>query len=54
MKQWTLPIKEDDDGELILEFPDELMEEVEWKIGDVIEWTDYGDGTWVLRKTVKL
>ena len=48
---YTLPvIKDEETGDLILEFPDEMIAQVGWKTGDVIEWIDNGDGSWSLRK----
>jgi bifunctional DNA-binding transcriptional regulator/antitoxin component of YhaV-PrlF toxin-antitoxin module len=38
----------DDDG--ILTFPDELMEKLGWKEGDVLEWIDNKDGSFSLVK----
>lgn len=37
-------------GDLILPFTDEMLNEVGWKIGDVLEWIDNEDGTWTIRK----
>ena len=37
-------------GDLILPLSDELLKEVDWKIGDTLEWIDNNDGTWTLRK----
>lgn len=39
-------------GEHMLEFTDEMMEEVGWKIGDNITWTDNHDGSFTLSKAV--
>jgi len=38
----------DNDG--ILTFPDELLKEIGWKEGDVLEWIDNQDGSWTLTK----
>ena len=47
----TLFVEEDPlTGDLYLKFPDELMEEVGWNIGDTIEWIPNDDGSWALRK----
>lgn len=44
-------VKEDPETkELYLEFDDELMAKVGWKVGDSIEWIDNKDGTWSLKK----
>jgi bifunctional DNA-binding transcriptional regulator/antitoxin component of YhaV-PrlF toxin-antitoxin module len=38
----------DDDG--ILTFPDELIEKLGWKEGDVLQWIDNKDGSFTLKK----
>ena len=40
--------KTDDDG--VLTFPDELIEELGWKEGDVLQWIDNKDGSFSLVK----
>jgi len=37
-------------GELILPLGDDILEECGWKLDDVIQWIDNGDGSWTLRK----
>ena len=39
----------DDDG--VITFPDELIEKLGWKEGDVLEWIDNKDGSFLLRKS---
>jgi hypothetical protein len=50
MTTYTTKIEQDPSGELYFQIPDDLWLEVGWDIGDVIEWTDNGDGSWTLRK----
>lgn len=51
MKSWTVTIEEDPEtGELILPFSNEILEELGWKEGDVLEWVDNKDGSWSLVK----
>ena len=50
MMQYTIPVSEDENGDMIITFPDELMEQMNWQIGDSLEWSDNEDGTWSLRK----
>lgn len=51
---WTINLEEDPEtGELILPFPPDLLAEAGWAEGDVLEWTDQGDGSWSLIKKVK-
>ena len=44
------PIIEDSNGELILQFPDDMMEELGWEVGDNLVWKQLDDGKWSLRK----
>jgi hypothetical protein len=37
-------------GDLVLPISDELMQEVGWKIGDTIRWTEQENGCWQLSK----
>lgn len=48
-RKWTVPVIEFE-GDLAVEFPDELMEAAGWKVGDVMVWIDNEDGTWTIRK----
>lgn len=51
MSNYTLTVQKDPESEdLILEFPDSLMETTGWKVGDTLEWVDNKDGSWTLRK----
>jgi len=38
----------DDDG--VITFPDEFIEKLGWKEGDVLKWIDNGDGSFTLTK----
>ena len=42
---------DEETGEHMLEFPDDLMTEMGWEIGDNITWTDNHDGSFTLSKT---
>ena len=51
MSRYTLVVQEDPETkDLILEFPDSLMEMTGWKIGDTLEWVPQDNGSWLLRK----
>jgi hypothetical protein len=39
----TLELQETDDGELFFEIPDELLENLGWGEGTVLDWTVVGD-----------
>jgi len=48
---WMLEVKIDQEtGDGILEFPPEILQRVGWTQGEVLIWTDRGDGTWTLEK----
>ena len=50
-KIWTVTLEEDPEtGELILPFPEDCLAETGWQEGDVLEWTDLGNGSWSLAK----
>ena len=50
-KSWTLTIEQDPDtGDLVLPFTDDILEELGWKEGDVLDWVDNKDGSWSLVK----
>jgi hypothetical protein len=50
-KSWTLTIEQDPEtGDLILPFTQEILDELQWKEGDVLEWIDNKDGSWSLEK----
>lgn len=39
-----------EDGEYFLEFPEDLLKELDWNEGDVLLWIDNGDGTFHITK----
>ena len=43
-------LEHDENGDLILPLSDELCDELGWKIGDTIQWTDNNDGSWTMTK----
>lgn len=48
---WTLETEEDPEtGDLLLQFPPDLLANLGWKEGDTLEWVDNGDGSWSLKK----
>ena len=49
VKTWSAMIEEEGE-DLILPFPQEMLDEIGWKPGDNLEWYDRGDGTWEIRK----
>lgn len=52
MKNWTVYTEEDDNGDVILPFPQDMIDLLGWQIGDVIEFKDAGPGkTELVNKT---
>jgi len=48
--RYTVPIQEDSNGDLIIVFPEELMDDLDWNIGDSLMWKQNDDGSWSLEK----
>jgi hypothetical protein len=41
----------DHPGELLLDLGLELCAQLDWQVGDTIEWIDQKDGTWLMIKS---
>lgn len=41
---YILEVEEDENGEKFITLPDELMEELGWQEGDVLDWDVRGNG----------
>ena len=41
---YIIEIQEDQDGELFIELPGDLIEELGWEEGDVLSWDVQGEG----------
>jgi len=50
MSKWTGTVVEDGNGELVLEFPEDLLKTMNWSEGTVLEWTDNKDGSWSIKE----
>ena len=49
--RWTITLEEDPEtGELILPFTEDILANLGWKEGDILEWKDNEDGSWSLSK----
>jgi hypothetical protein len=40
----------EDGDDLILPLPERLLEEAGWNEGDILDWSDNGNGSWTLKK----
>ena len=45
-KTYVVNLEEDDEGNLVLPFPQSLLEEMGWEEGTVLYWHDNKDGTY--------
>ena len=44
MTNYIVEIQESDQGELFIEFPDELIDELGWQEGEILNWDLNGEG----------
>ena len=44
MTSYVVEVQENENGELFIEFPDELIDELGWKEGDILNWDLKGEG----------
>lgn len=52
--KWLLPVEVDyASGEYFVMFPDDLMEATDLEEGDMVEWVDQGNGSYIIRKVSK-
>ena len=49
-KKYRLEVKEDENGDAVIQFPEDLLEKVGWHEGDALQWRDLGDGSWSITK----
>ena len=45
-KKWTLTVSEDE----FLDLPDDLLDELQWEVGDELLWEAQEDGSFTLTK----
>lgn len=50
MKNYTVYIEEDEEGNAVLPLPEGMLKEVGWNEGDTIEWKDNHDGSFSMVK----
>lgn len=53
--KWVLPVQQSNiDGvdDYYIQLPDDLLNQVNWKDGDRLDWIDRGDGSFELRRVV--
>ena len=53
MKKYTIQVQEAENGDAIIQFPDEVIAEVGWQEGDTINWEPTNTGGYILSKIEK-
>lgn len=48
--RYTAQVGVDSDGELLLSFPEELLNQMGWDVGDKLIWEELPDGSYSVRK----
>lgn len=49
-RRYTIPIESDENDDLLLKLPDDLLDELGWQEGDILEWSEDIDGTLLLKR----
>lgn len=44
MTPYIVEVQESDNGDLFIEFPDDLIDELGWQEGDILNWDLKGEG----------
>lgn len=50
IKFWAAEVKQNDEGDLFIEFPEMLMQQMGWNEGDTMVWKVLSDGNIFLSK----
>jgi len=50
---WTVKVEEDENGDLVLPFPADLLAQMGWDIGDELAWEEAFNGSFTLKKIDK-
>jgi hypothetical protein len=50
VNNFTVKLEEDENGDLILPFSDDLLKKMGWKEGDTLQWKDNENGSYTLSK----
>jgi hypothetical protein len=53
-KSWIVDVQEDENGEPIIELPEELLQQTGWSEGTPIEWIDNKDGSFTMKEVTEL
>lgn len=47
---WTLKVELDEHNESCITLPDDLLELMNWTVGDTVEWVQGKDDCWILQR----
>jgi len=48
-----ITLESDEEGNLVLPLSEDILKEVGWETGDVIDWIDNKDGSWTMKKKIE-
>jgi len=51
--RWIVDVEQDAEG-MFITLPKKFLDNNDWQTGDTIDWTDRGDGSWLLTNTKTL
>jgi bifunctional DNA-binding transcriptional regulator/antitoxin component of YhaV-PrlF toxin-antitoxin module len=51
-KRYVLEVEVDEHGECFVTLPDQLLEDAQWDVGDVLEYSEDIDGSIIITKFV--
>ena len=52
-ESWATTVKQNEDGELYFDIPEEVLSRLDWKAEDDLDFHDNHDGTFMLTKVVR-
>jgi len=50
---WTVAIEENEQGEMVLPFDQEILDALGWQEGDILCWRNNNNGSWSITKKEK-
>jgi hypothetical protein len=53
MKKYETIVEKDENNELVIPFDEELMLEIDWEVGDIIQWSENENGSFTLTRVEK-
>lgn len=53
MTIYTVSVEHDSNGDMILPFPDEMIDELNWEVGDILVWSQNDDGSVSITKAIR-